>query len=89
MCSWMHMCSANGESIPLILLISIKNMKQNEYHVAKVPGLSHSIHAGSYVILPSVNSELGMKHFSLGLLKILLFQTLIWLENTISLMQYV
>jgi hypothetical protein len=43
----MHMGSASGQVIPLILLVAVDGLKDEELEVYEIPGLSHSSAANS------------------------------------------
>ena len=44
---WFHLCSAAGEAGPLVLIVSVANMKENEYFVQRVIRLSSDTAPGS------------------------------------------
>ena len=44
---WMHMGSANGEVVPLTLIVAIDEMKGNDFHVVQVPAMSYKREHGS------------------------------------------
>ena len=39
---WVYLCSASGEADPVVLVIAIDCLNEDEYHVLEVPGLTYS-----------------------------------------------
>lgn len=40
---YLHMGSAGGGVAPMVLMVAASELKENEYHAFRVPGLAHSV----------------------------------------------
>jgi hypothetical protein len=60
---WMQMGSAHGESAPLVLMVALKDMKEDQFYVAEIPGLSSTTDVGRVGYLVFCKSRAGNKDF--------------------------
>ena len=58
------MGNSNGESIPLVLMVALKDMKKNQFYIAEIPGLSSTTDVGRIDYLVFCKSRAGNTDFS-------------------------
>jgi len=60
---WMHMGSAYGEAIPLILVVACDELKEDEYEAYQIPRMSHSCVPGAFGYLVFCKTRVGGPSF--------------------------
>ena len=60
---WVHMANARGNHIPLVLLIAIPTMGENDFFYKAIPGLSHSGEANAVGYVCFTKSRCGNAAF--------------------------
>lgn len=60
---WMHMANANGETIPLVLLIAVPDMDKEEFESYSIPGLTYNTIPGHIGYLAFCSSRSGNAKF--------------------------
>lgn len=60
---WLHGCSAAGEAIPLVLLVAIPEMGQDDFFWSRVPGLQNTAAVGGFGYLAFTKTRAGNGKF--------------------------
>lgn len=60
---WMHMGSANGQAVPLVLLVAVPDMKDEEFHYFAIPGLTYGVDIDAIGYLAFCKTRVGNSNF--------------------------